>query len=534
MNNDNKNLFATRPKPVVLIILDGWGVTQPNPGNAISQSKTPFFNELISRYPSRIINASGEAVGLPAGIMGNSEVGHLTLGAGRIHDQDLQRINKSIADASFFSNEVLLQATEHVKKEQSSLHVMGLVSDGRVHSSLEHLKALLELVKKEKVSQVFLHCFLDGRDTLRDSGKKFVAEIQDYMQQLGIGQIASVSGRFYAMDRDNHWERTEQAYRALVWGQGQSREDPLAAIQAGYDQQNFDEEFVPTVITKDNQPVGLIKDNDAVVFFNYRSDRARQISKALVLDEFNKFERPAKLANLFFVGFTNYENGLPQAAAFADLKIMNTLGQILADHNLKQLRIAETEKYAHVTYFFNGGREEKSAGEDHVLIPSPRVDSYASQPEMSASQIADQVVKNLQDDKYDFVLINFANPDMVGHTGDIPAAIKAIETVDKCLAKVVKTVLDKQGTALVTADHGNAEVMLDLKTNTILKEHTTNPVPFIMVSPELEGNNLGLPDVPGSDLSVLQPSGNLFDIAPTVLKIVGLPKPAEMTGQSLF
>ncbi|MFH1412963.1 MAG: 2,3-bisphosphoglycerate-independent phosphoglycerate mutase [bacterium] len=515
---------------ISLIILDGWGIAKPNPGNAVSQAKTPFFNELATKYPILTINASGEAVGLPQGIMGNSEVGHLTLGSGRICDQDLQKINKSIEDKTFFKNQALVKAIKHVQDNDSSLHIMGLVSDGRVHSSLDHLKAVLDLAKQNNLIKVYLHCFLDGRDTLRDAGLKFVQEIKDY----GIGKIASVSGRFYAMDRDNHWERTVKAYEAIAQGKGENKDDPIQAIKDGYEKENFDEEFIPTVIMENNNPVAIIKDNDAVIFFNYRADRARQLTKAFVLDEFDKFERPDKLNNLLFAGFSLYENDLPIEVAFPDKDINNTLGQILADNNLKQLRIAETEKYAHVTYFFNGGKEEKNKGEDHILIPSPRVDSYATQPEMSANIIADKVVKELDSDKYNFILINFANPDMVGHTGDLKAGIKAIETVDKCLSRVVKKILDKQGVAIIIADHGNAEEMLDLKTNTILKEHTTNPVPFIIVGKEFEGQNLGKTDIPGSDLSVLKPSKGLSDVAPTILKIMNLEQPKEMTGKSLI
>ncbi|MFH0840956.1 MAG: 2,3-bisphosphoglycerate-independent phosphoglycerate mutase [bacterium] len=529
------NLPNKRPRPTALIILDGWGVAKPNDGNAISQANKPFFDDLLVKYPSMIINASEESVGLPARVFGNSEVGHLNLGAGRVVYQDIMKINKSIEDGSFFKNKVLSEAIKYIKDNDSSLHIMGLVSDGQVHSSIEHLFALLELAKRRSLRKVYIHCFLDGRDTGYQDGVKFVQQLEEKMKALGVGKIASVSGRYYAMDRDNHWERILKAYGVLVEGKGPKRSNAIEAIKEGYNNKNYDEEFIPTMIlNNDNKPV-LINNNDAVIFFNYRADRAREITKALVLPELDKFKRGRFPKDLYFVSFTEYEKGLPTEVAFPKENIIKTMSVILAENNLKQFHIAETEKYAHVTYFFNGGSENKSKGEDHALIPSPRVASYDLEPEMSAALIADRVVKEINDEKYDFILINFANPDMVGHTGNLEAGIKAIEAVDHSLEKVIKAIFNKDGVALVTADHGNAEEMLDLKTNTIIKEHSTNPVPLIFVGKVFEGHKLDKDaDIVDSDLSVLQPSGALCDIAPTVLKIMNLEKPVEMTGKSLI
>lgn len=529
-----KKLFPTRPKPVVLLVLDGWGVQKSNEGNAITLAKTPNFNNLISHYPVGLLRASGEAVGLPVGVMGNSEVGHLTLGAGSTCDQELQKINKAIRSGQFFSNQAFAQAIKHVKTNSSRLHLLGLVSDGRVHSSFEHLSALLQLCKKQGIIEVYLHIILDGRDTLYNAGQKFVTKLQQQQRILGLGKIATISGRFYAMDRDNHWERTGQAYAAMAAGQGRQVTDPLSAISEAYAQKNYDEEFLPTVICQAGRPIATVQTNDAVIFFNYRADRARQLTKCFVLKKIEQFARGPQINNLLFVGFTEYERGLPLLAAFDKEDPRQTLGEVLVEHKLRQLRLAETEKYAHVTYFFNGGRETKAWGEDHVLIPSPRVSSYATKPVMSAPLITDHFLAILESDQYDFILVNFANPDMVGHTGNLAATIKAIAAVDKCLGKIAASVLAKNGALLVTADHGNAESKVDLQTNTILKEHTTNPVPLIIVSRQTEGQRLGKSDAPGTDLSLLRPLGGLSDVAPTILKIMGLKQPTVMTGHSLL
>ncbi|OGF26151.1 phosphoglycerate mutase (2,3-diphosphoglycerate-independent) [Candidatus Falkowbacteria bacterium RIFOXYB2_FULL_47_14] len=523
-----------RPKPVVLVVLDGWGINQPYTGNAISQSNTPVMNSLIAEYPSMTLRASGEAVGLPWGESGNSEVGHISLGLGRILYQDLPRINKAISDTSFYKNPALLKAIEHVRKNGSCLHLLGLVSNGCVHSSIDHLHALLVLARENNLERVYIHAILDGRDTPFNSGVNFIKGIARSISEYNIGEIATVSGRFYTMDRNNNWDRTARAYLNLTAGGGDQAEDPVEAVEASYKNKVYDEEFAPTVIMRDGKPIATVKDNDAVIFYNFRPDRARQIAQAFVLPEFDKFDRPKFLNNLLFTGFTEYEKGLPIETAFPVEKIDNSLGEVLSKAGLKQLRIAETEKYAHVTYFFNGGREEKSPGEDHILVPSPQVSNYDLKPEMSAPEVTKKILEMVNDDIYDFILVNFANADMVGHTGNIPAAKKAIETLDDCVDKLVKSVLAKGGAILITADHGNADVMFNMQTGQIDKEHTANPVPFIIVGREFAGRNFGWQNVVGSDLSLIQPQGILSDIAPTILKIMGIEKPPEMTGMSLI
>ncbi len=522
---------SNKPSPVVLIVLDGWGVTQPYSGNAISQANTPVIKELIGKYPSMTLMASGEAVGLPWGEAGNSEVGHINLGLGRILYQDLPKINKAISDNSFYKNETLLKAAEHVKKNKSELHLVGLLSNGCVHSSIEHLQALLVFARDNEIKEVYVHAILDGRDTQYNSGSGFIKYIERFFNEYGIGKIATISGRFYAMDRDNHWDRIAKSYDAMAEGSGNKAEDPVKAVEESYEKKIYDEEFVPTVIMKDNKPVALVSENDAVIFFNYRSDRARQMTKAFALPGFDKFPRKY-LKNLMFACFTEYEKDLPVDIVFKPDEIKDSLGEIISRAGLKQLRIAETEKYAHVTYFFNGGRETKSEGEIHELIPSPQVPSYDMKPEMSAQELTDKIIKEVNGNKYDFILVNFANADMVGHTGNIQASIKAVEVLDKCIGKIVKTVLGKKGVILITADHGNAENVFNVQTGTIDKEHSTNPVPFIVIGEQFEGRNMGS-DVPGGDLSLVQPQGILSDVAPTVIKIMGLEKPEEMTGRSL-
>jgi len=523
-----------RPKPVVLLVLDGWGINQPYSGNAISLAKTPVFNKLVSVYPSMTLRASGEAVGLPWGEAGNSEVGHLNMGLGRILYQELPRINKAISDSTFYKNKALISACEHVKKNKSKLHLIGLVSNGCVHSSFEHLQALMVLMKEQKVDKVYIHVILDGRDTPYNSGINFVKDIERSIAEYSVGRIATICGRFYAMDRDNRWDRVEKAYLAIAEGIGNKSDNSIEAITKSYQKKIYDEEFIPTVITENNKPTALVEDGDGIIFFNYRSDRAREITKSFVLPGFNKFNRKKYLKNLHFVCFTEYEKNLPITVAFPPEILINAIGEVLSSNNLKQMRIAETEKYAHVTYFFNGGREEKSKDEDHMLVPSPHVASYDLKPEMSAMEVTDKILSAIEEEKYDFILVNFANTDMVGHTGNIQAAIKAIETVDKCLGKIEEKVLAKDGVIFITADHGNAEVMFNMQTGMIDKEHTSNPVPFIVAGKQFEGYRLGSQDAPGSDLSLVQPQGILSDIAPTILKIMGLPKPKEMTGRSLI
>ena len=531
MDNINKN---KRPKPLVLIILDGWGVNQDYPGNAITQAATPFYDSLIGEYPATTLRASGEAVGLPWGERGNSEVGHLNLGLGYILYQDLSRINKDIGDRSFFHNEVLLESIDHVKKNNSKLHLVGLVSNGAVHSSIDHLHALLELAKQNNVTEVCIHVILDGRDASYNGGKNYVREIERKLKKNKFGKIVSVIGRFYAMDRNNNWDRTERAFLAMTEGRGNISNSALGAVTDSYSKKIFDEEFIPTVITDNNKKISAVDDNDAVIFFNYRPDRARQITKAFVLPKFTGFKRFRLLKNLFFVSFTEYERSLPTKIAFPPNIIKITLGDLISQNGLKQLRIAETEKYAHVTYFFNGGREEKNSGEDHILVPSPAVSSYDQKPEMSVYEITKKLTQYINEDKYDFILVNFANCDMVGHTGNIEAAIRAVESIDECLEKVVKAILKQGGLAMITADHGNADVMFNMQMGRMDKEHTTNPVPFILVGNDYAGRNFGWGDVPNNDLSLTKPHGILSDIAPTILKILNIKKPEEMTSKSLI
>ncbi|MDD4271885.1 MAG: 2,3-bisphosphoglycerate-independent phosphoglycerate mutase [Patescibacteria group bacterium] len=522
----------SRPKPVVLMVLDGWGIATSYTGNAISQANTANIKNYIAKYPSMTLVASGEGVGIPWGESGNSEVGHLNLGSGRIIYQNLPRINKSIADRSFYENKVLLKAIEQAKNNNSKLHLLGLASSGCVHSSLEHLQALIALMAESQVDKFYVHAILDGRDTPFNSGLNFIKEVEASL--IGTkGKIASLSGRFYAMDRDNHWDRTAKAYEAMARGKGEKSESAEKAIEESYAKKIYDEEFMPTVITKGGEAIAKIEDGDAVIFFNYRPDRARALTKAFVLPSFEKFKRE-KYLNIFFATFAEYEKNLPVEIVFPPEVLKNTLGEVLAGAGLRQLRIAETEKYAHVTYFFNGGHEAKSAGEDQALVSSPAVPSYDLKPEMSALEVTDKTLKAIEQDKYDFILINFANADMVGHTGNLNATIKAIEAVDKCVGKIVNSVLSRDGLLFITADHGNAEGLFNMQTGMIDKEHSANPVPFLIISKDYEGKSLSLPDAPGGDLSLIQPQGLLSDVAPTILKVMGLEKPKEMTGRSLI
>ena len=529
---DNKKQSA-RPKPVVLMVLDGWGIAQPYSGNAISQANTPNINEYISGYPAMTLRASGEAVGLPWGKAGNSEVGHLNLGLGRIIYQDLPRLNKAIADNSFYQNQVLLTAIKHVKKNKSKLHLLGLISNGGVHSSIEHLEALIVLAKAQGVARLYVQAILDGRDTPYNSGLDFIKQIRKSLAASGLGEIATLVGRFYAMDRDNRWDRIAKAYAAMVLGKGNISQSAEAAVKESYAKKIFDEEFAPTIISKNNQPVGLVEDGDAVIFFNFRPDRARQLTKAFVLPSFDKFKREKYLKNLLFICFTEYEKALPVEVAFLPEIIEPTLGEVISRAGLKQLRIAETEKYAHATYFFNGGCEAASQGEEHILVPSPQVASYDLKPEMSAAEVTEKLLTAIDSEKYDFILVNFANADMVGHTGNLKAAIKAVEFVDKCVGKIVKQVLAKGGLIFITADHGNAESMFNMQTGMIDKEHTSNPVPFIVIGREYQGRSLSKQEAPSNDLSLVQPQGILSDVAPTILNVMNIDKPQEMTGRSL-
>ncbi|MFC1612929.1 2,3-bisphosphoglycerate-independent phosphoglycerate mutase [Patescibacteria group bacterium] len=535
------NAITTKYKPVVLIILDGFGIAPPSRGNAITRAKIPTIDMLISSYPTMTIQPSGESVGLPWGEVGNSEVGHLNIGAGKIVYQDLPRITNAISTGAFFRNTYFLKAIDQTikSKGKSNMHIIGLISSGGVHSSLEHLFAILELMKKEGLEQVYIHVILDGRDTPYNSGINFVKKLQNKISEIGIGKIVSLCGRFYAMDRDNHWERIEKAYNVMI-GNIESVEtekftDAVEAIEQSYRKKIYDEEFEPIALYDDNGAlICPIKNSDSVIFFNYRSDRARELTKVFVLPSFQKFSRKEYFKDLMFICMTEYDKSLPALVAFPPELIVNPIAKVISDAGLKQLHIAETEKYAHVTFFLNGGVEKEFEGEDRILVPSPRIESYDKKPEMSAKDITSNVIKEINKETYDFIVINFANPDMVGHTGKINATIKSVEAVDKCLKKIVNNVIAKNGALIVTADHGNSECMVDMQTGSIDKEHTTNPVPFIIVSNELEGKNSGKEDNISNDLSILTPSGILADVAPTVLKLMQLEKPAEMTGQSLI
>lgn len=522
-----------RPRPSVLIVLDGWGIAPPSRANAISLAKTPNMDSYLTTYPAMSIQAGGESVGLSWGEIGNSEVGHLSIGAGRILYQSLPRISKSIADGSFFSNEKFLEACKTVKAKKKALHLMGLVSSGGVHSFNEHLYALLELVARQKVENVYVHCFLDGRDTPLNSGMNFISKLQAKLSKIGVGKIATLAGRFYAMDRDNRWERTEAAYNAIVKGEASVKgEDPLALIKASYDAQVYDEQLVPSVITQGGSPVGTVADGDGIIFFNFRADRARQLTKAFVLPGFTKFQRDY-MRDCAFVTMTEYEKDMPVEVAFPPEQVMTPLAKVISDAGLTQLHIAETEKYAHVTYFFNGGQEARYPGEDHILIPSVKVSSFEQKPAMSAREICARVIAEIRESKYDFIVINLANADMVGHTGNLIATIEAIEIIDNVLGQIIETVRAYDGAVFITADHGNAESMFNLQTGAIDKMHSNNPVPFIVIGKAWEGKNVSF-GVRGTDLSTATSAGILPDVTATLLKVMGLKKSEEMVGTSLI
>lgn len=502
------------------MILDGYGLNENTTGNAVAEGKTPVMDKLMAEYPFVHGNASGMSVGLPDGQMGNSEVGHLNMGAGRIVYQDLTKITKSIQDGDFFENKALLAACENVKKNDSALHLYGLVSDGGVHSHNSHIYGLLELAKRQGIEKVYVHCFLDGRDTPPASGKEYVEQLEEKMKEIGVGQVASVIGRYYVMDRDNRWERVEKAYRALVFGEGEKAESAPAGIQASYDKEVTDEFVLPTVVMKDGAPVATIKDNDSIIFFNFRPDRAREITRAFCDDGFTGFDRGDRVKTTY-VCFTEYDVTIPnKQVAFVKEEITNTFGEYLAANGLKQARIAETEKYAHVTFFFNGGVEEPNEGEERILVNSPKVATYDLKPEMSAYEVCDKLVEAIKSESYDVIIINFANPDMVGHTGVENAAIKAIEAVDECVGKAVEAVKAVDGQMFVCADHGNAEQLIDEETGEPFTAHTTNPVPFILVNADPSYK--------------LREGGCLADIAPTLIDLMGMEQPKEMTGKSLL
>ena len=502
------------------MILDGYGLNERKDHNAIAMANTPVMDKLMADGPFVKGYASGLAVGLPVGQMGNSEVGHLNMGAGRIVYQDLTRITKEIQDGDFFKNEALLDAMNNVKENDSALHMYGLLSDGGVHSHNTHLYALLEMAKREGLKKVYVHCFLDGRDTPPESGKDFVQELQDEMDRIGCGEIATVSGRYYAMDRDNRWERINKAYDALTKGEGVTASSGVEAVAQSYEKGETDEFVLPTVVLKDGKPTAVIQDKDSIIFFNFRPDRAREISRTFCCDDFTGFDRgPRKQVK--YVCFTEYDVTIPnKQIAFKKVSVNNTFGEYLAAHGLKQARIAETEKYAHVTFFFNGGVEAPNEGEERILVKSPKVATYDLKPEMSAPEVCEKFLEAIHSGKYDVIITNFANPDMVGHTGVEEAAVKAIEYIDTCVGRVVEAIKEVGGQMFICADHGNAEQMVDYETGEPWTAHTTNPVPFILVNYD--------------PAYTLREGGRLADIVPTLIEMMGMEQPSEMTGESLL
>lgn len=510
-----------RPKPVMLMILDGWGIDIPGSGNAVDLAATPNLDRLVADYPHTQLKTCGKSVGLPDGIMGNSEVGHLNIGAGRIVYQDLLRIDNAIADGSFFENRAITQCMQRVGEKKSALHLAGLISDGGVHSQLTHLVALLDLAKRKGLAEVFVHVILDGRDTAPDGGLGYVRQVQQHIEKIGTGAIASICGRYYAMDRDTRWERTALAYRLMTAGEGVQERDPLAAIQNAYARGETDEFVKPIIMVgPDGQPLATVQDDDAILFFNFRADRARQITRAFTEEAFQGFERSSRPNLSDYVCMTLYDEKFTLPMAFPPEHLEDILGEVVSAAGMHQLRIAETEKYAHVTYFFNGGEEKPFLNEDRCLVPSPRdVPTYDHKPEMSAEKVTAEVLERIDSDQYDLIVLNFANMDMVGHTGVISAAIKACETVDRCVGRIAEVVLSKGGAMLITADHGNAETMLTSE-GKIHTAHTLNVVRLIYANEKRKGAKLR--------------EGILGDIAPTILQILGIPQPGQMTGTPLI
>ena len=506
-------------KPTVLLILDGYGLNDKVEGNAVATAKTPVMDKLMKEYPYVKGYASGMAVGLPDGQMGNSEVGHLNMGAGRIVYQELTRITKEIEDGSFFENEALVAAVNNCKENNSALHLFGLLSDGGVHSHNTHLYGILELAKRNGLDKVYVHAFLDGRDTAPTSGKDFMQELCDKMQEIGVGKVASVSGRYYAMDRDNNWDRVEKAYNAITKSEGEKASDPVQAIADSYAAGVNDEFVVPVVIENDGETAS-VSDKDSVIFFNFRPDRAREMTRAFCSDDFDGFNRGAR-KDVKFVCFTEYDVTIPnKTIAFNKVSLNNTFGEFLAANGKTQARIAETEKYAHVTFFFNGGVEEPNDNETRILVDSPKyVPTYDKKPRMSAYTVCDELCKAITSDTYDVIICNFANPDMVGHTGVMDAAVKAIEVIDECVGEVVEFIKEVDGQLFICADHGNAEQLIDYETGDSFTAHTTNPVPFILVNAD--------------PAYKLRENGCLADIAPTLIELMGMKQPEEMTGKSL-
>jgi 2,3-bisphosphoglycerate-independent phosphoglycerate mutase len=517
------------PRPLVLIVMDGWGINPRTEANAIALAQTPYIDHIARTFPNTQLATSGPAVGLPEGQMGNSEVGHLNIGAGKRVLQEFTRVSSAIHDGSFFENPALLKAIQHVKQNNSALHLCGLIGPGGVHAHQSHLYACLQLAARHEVGRVFIHAFTDGRDTSPFGGLESMKELVARAQAIDSGhpaQVATISGRYYAMDRDNRWDRVAKTYFAMTRGEGRHASDPVAAIQQSYDAKVTDEFIVPVVLMQDGRPVATVKAGDSVIYFNFRSDRGRELTKAFVLDALppqaeGKFERGPKLGALVFVTMTEYEAGLPVDVAFPADNVDLPLAKILADRGLRQFHTAETEKYAHVTFFFNGGREAPFPGEDRLLVPSPKVATYDLKPEMSAPEVTDEAVRRIKSGEYDVVIMNYANADMVGHTAVLEAAIKAVETVDAGVGRVVDVALAQGGAALITADHGNAEQLIEYDTGKPHTSHTTNPVPFYFVVPQMPNARL-------------RHDGILADVAPTMLQLLRIPQPREMTGRTLI
>ncbi|MBM7556811.1 2,3-bisphosphoglycerate-independent phosphoglycerate mutase [Halanaerobacter jeridensis] len=509
------------PKPLALIILDGFGCNSREEMNGVKAADTPNFDKLWAEYPHTEVRAAGEAVGLPEGQMGNSEVGHMNLGSGRIVYQDFTRINLAVENDELIERDAIAEAVENVKENDSALHLLGLVSDGGVHSHIKHLFGFLEMAERKNLDEVYVHAILDGRDTPPQSAEKYIKELEEKMDELGVGEIATIGGRYYYMDRDNNWERTEKAYNTMCFGEGNESEAALDAITNSYDDDATDEFVEPTVITKDGNPVANVATDDSVIFFNFRSDRARQLTRALNDIEFNGFDRQEGYPEPEVVCMTEYDETIDAPVAFPPTDLENVLSKVLADNTKTQLRIAETEKYAHVTFFFNGGKEKAYSGEDREIIPSPDVATYDMKPEMSAYEVKDEVVNRIESDKYDVIVLNYANPDMVGHTGDFDAVVEALEAVDECLGETIEAIQEQGGAALVTADHGNSEQMKDYETGEPFTAHTSNLVPLIYVNDE------------DKDAELIE-NGKLADFAPTILDLLGIEAPEEMTGDNLI
>lgn len=521
-----------RPKPTILIILDGWGVATPKNTNPISEAKTPAIDKIISAYPAMTLHASGEHAGLKKEEPGNSRAGHLNIGAGRIVYEPISKINVAIKNNSFFNNPAFLEVLKNVKQKNSNLHLVGMLSSGEIESTEQHLFALLKMAKEQKAKNVFIHIILDGKDAIYNSGKDFVLKLEKKLKEEKNVKIASLSGRFYAMDTNNRWDRVERAYRTITGGASQRAKNPIEAIDDSYKKGVFDEELMPCqILGRTGAMEEKVKDNDGVIFFNFGEDGLRELAQAFLEEDFKGFKR--RKLNIFFAGMAEYFKGI-EGGAFKEEKITNFLAKAISDGGLRQLHIAETEKYAHITFFINGKKEEPFPGEERVVVPSPHVSSYDKKPEMSARQITERVIKEIKKEEFDFYAINFANADAVAHTGDFNSTKRAIEVLDRCVEEITAQALVYGGAVFITSSNGCAEDIVHIDDNKKFKGHTNSPVPFILVQEEYEGRKMGLPEGVGSDLSLVPPVGSLCDVAPTILKILGIKKPKEMTGKSLI